>query len=425
MTEKFKEIKRFLPGLELCMKCGFCQYWCPIYQEVRTEGASSRGKNVLIRQLIQGNLGFTNELAIKINQCTLCMACTENCPAKSQTPLAIIAARADFTAVRGIKFPFNIVYRYLLPRRRLFGTILRMASRFQFLFMPKTKGTIRHLAFFLSALGKGRQIPSIAPKFLRQMIPEINLPSVEKDTGIKVGYFTGCMTDYVFPDLGKHIVEFLNRHGVTVYVPRKQVCCGAPVFLGAGDFATGRKIADINASAFEEVDYIITDCATCASAIKSYTQFLADSPERTATYDKFAAKVKDISEFLVDILKLPAEDYHPMPEIQGKTITWHDPCHLCRYMGVRSQPRKILRSIPEIKFVEMPNADRCCGMAGVFSINYYELSSKIADKKIASIQSVDADIVATGCPGCQIQLTDGAIRNKTNIEVKHLMELIE
>ena len=404
------------------MKCGFCTFWCPVYQEERVESSVARGKNMIIRALASGELEFTKELAERLNQCTLCMACTVNCPARVQIPPVIVAARADSARARGIGFPYNIIYRWLLPRRRLFGSVVRIASWFQRL-LPRTRGTIRHLPLFLSALGKGRQIPQIAPRFLRQVVPVVNKP---RGTAVmRVGYFSGCMTEFVFPGVGKKIVDFLTRNGVEVVVPREQGCCGAPVFLGAGDFKTGRKLADTNVKAFEHFDYVITDCATCGSAMKDYVKFLADTPERQQAYSKFAEKITDITEFLVNVLKLPASAYRVLPRFKGKRVTWHDPCHLSRHMGITEPPRQILKSIPDIEYVEMPEADRCCGMAGTFSIQFYDLSQKIADRKMASIDATGADIVVTGCPGCEVQLTSSATRRGRPVEVMHIMELLE
>jgi glycolate oxidase iron-sulfur subunit len=184
-------------------------------------------------------------------------------------------------------------------------------------------------------------------------------------------------------------------------------------------------MADSNVKAFGDVDYIITDCATCASAMKDYVKYLADIPERIRAYTGFGDKIKDITEFLVDILQLPAESYRVAPEYKGKTVTWHEPCHLGRHLGVKEQPRKILKSLPDIRYVEMPDADRCCGMAGTFSIKYYELSRKIAEKKMNSIESTGADIVVTDCPGCEIQLIDGVTQKDMPQKVLHIMELFE
>jgi glycolate oxidase iron-sulfur subunit len=367
----------------------------------------------------------TGEMADKLNRCTLCMTCEQNCPAHTRVPSVVTAARADKVGQRGVPFPYNIIYRWLLPRRSLFGYVVRFASWFQGIFLPKTQGSIRHLSLFLAALGKGRHIPQIAPRFLRQSVPEVNNPPSPLETKFTVGYFTGCMTDFVFPELGKKIIDFLNNNGVEVIVPRGQGCCGAPVFLGAGDFDTGRKMADANVKAFKNLDYIITDCATCASSMKDYAKYLADTDERKKEYTEFGDKIKDITEFLVDILKLPPQAYHVAPEFKGKTVTWHEPCHLGRYLGVKEQPRTILKSLPDIRYVEMPDADKCCGMAGTFSINFYDLSKKIADKKAASIESTGADIVVTDCPGCQIQLIDSTRRNGMSQQVMHIMDLFD
>ncbi len=423
--DRYEQIKRFESDLSQCMKCGFCTFWCPVYQEEHIEASVARGKNMMIRGLLAGELDYTQEYADRLNKCTLCMACTVTCPAKANIPNIIVAARADTVKARGLKFPSNIVYRWLLPRRRLFGWVVRFASWFQGIFMPKTEGTIRHLSLFLSALGKGRNIPQIAPKFLRQMVPVVNVPPAGVKTKMRVGYFSGCMTDFVLPELGKHIINFLTRNGVEVVVPREQGCCGAPVFLGAGDFETGRKMADANVKAFEGLDYVISDCATCTSALKDYAKFLADTPQRKKAYEKFAKKVKDISEFLIDVLDLPVSAYKPSAEARGKKVTWHDPCHLSRHLGITSQPRQVIRSISGVEYVEMPNADRCCGMAGAFSLHYYDLSKDIADKKAASIESTGADIVVSSCPGCEIQLIDSVVRNKLPVKIMHIMELIE
>lgn len=422
---QFEEIERFRKDLESCMKCGFCLSSCPVYQEERVESSVARGKDMMIRALVAGELQYTKEYGERLNNCTLCMTCTANCPAQVQIPSVIVAARADKVRADGVGFPYNIIYQWLLPRRTLFGNIVRFASWFQGIFLPKTEGTIRHLPMFLSSLGKGRHIPQIAPRFLRQTVPEVNKPPAGVKTRLRAGYFTGCMTDFVFPDLGKKIINFLIKNGVEVVIPKQQGCCGAPVFLGAGDFETGRKLADNNVKAFEDFDYVFVDCATCSSAMKDYIKFLADTPVRKKAYANFADKIKHITEFLVDVLKLPASAYTPPPEVKGKKVTWHDPCHLSRHMGIRDQPRQILKSIPGIEYVEMPDADRCCGMAGTFNVHFYDLSKRIADKKLKSIDDTSAEIVVSGCPGCEIQLIDSAIRNGTPVKIMHIMELLE
>jgi len=424
-ANRFEEIKRFETDLEQCTKCGFCAFWCPVYQEEHVESSLARGKNMVIRALVAGELEYTKEFADRLNKCLLCMSCTENCPTKTQIPSVIVAARADKVKAQGVSFPYNIIYRWLIPHRTLFGNVVRFASWLQGILIPKTEGTIRHLPFFVSALGKGRQIPSIAPKFLRQLVPVVNRPPSGVDTKMRVGYFTGCMTDFVFSEVGRKTINFLTKNGVEVVVPQEQGCCGAPVYLGAGDFETGKRLADINVNAFADFDYVVSGCATCVSALKDYAKFLADTSERKTAYAKFAGKVRDLSQFLVDVLQLPTSAYQPSREAKGLKVTWHDPCHLSRHLEVISQPRQVINSIPDIEYIEMPNADRCCGMAGTFSIYYYDLSQKIASKKIEAIKATEADIVVTACPGCQIQLIDNITRHKMPQKVMHIIELLE
>jgi glycolate oxidase iron-sulfur subunit len=424
-ADSFKEIRRFQQDNDLCMKCGFCVSSCPVYREELVESVVARGKNALVKGLLNGQVKFSKKMAEKLDKCTLCRTCAANCPAGVDIPAVITAARADQFRRRGLSFPYNVLYRSVLPRRVLFGRLLKVAGRAQRILAPQAEGRLRHLPLVLSGLGKGRRIPEIAPQFLRQILPERNLPPEGTAVKVKAGYFSGCMTDYVFPELGRKVVSFLTRNGVEVSLPRQQGCCGAPVYLGAGDFATGRKLADANAEAFKDLDYVIVDCATCGSAIRDYPKFLADTPARMKAYSALAAKVVHISSFLVDILRLPSSAYRLEPQYQGKTVTWHDPCHLSRYLGVKVQPRVILRSLPGITYVEMNEADRCCGMAGGFSLHHYELSKKIADRKVNNIIASGADIVVSGCPGCEIQLLDSLARHNSKIEVRHLMELLD
>jgi len=399
--------------------------YCPVYRELRTETAVARGKTKLLSALLSGDLTFSAQMVKHLNDCTLCMSCTQHCPTDTPLPAIMVAARADKLNNLKISFMYRLICRWLLPKRLLFGRMVRLAYWFQKSLGIKTEGTIRHLSFFLFALGKRKHIPQIAPKFLRQSVPEISPPSSNGKRRCTVGYFSGCMTEYVFPDLGKKVIHFLTTNGITVVTPKNQNCCGAPVFLGAGDFDTGRKLADGNVAAFKNLDYVITDCATCASAIKEYSTFLADTDTRHSDYQDLGHRIKNITEFLVDVLQLPASAYTMRPDLKGRKMTWHDPCHLSRYLGVVKQPRQIMQSMPDIDYIEMPNADACCGMAGTFGLKAYDLSKKIADRKAADVKATGADIVVTACPGCRIQLADAVLRHAMPQRVIHIMELFD
>jgi len=154
-----------------------CAFWCPVYQEERTEFSLARGKNAIARELLDGKLEYTDKVADRLNKCTLCMTCTLNCSARAQIPTVIVAARADKVKAKGIKFPYNVVYRSLLPRRKLFGNMIRCASWFQGIFLPKTEGQIRHLPAFLSD-GQGQADSPDCPQ-----IPKTDSPGGKQATG--------------------------------------------------------------------------------------------------------------------------------------------------------------------------------------------------------------------------------------------------
>jgi glycolate oxidase iron-sulfur subunit len=418
------ELEKVHKDTEQCMKCGFCSYVCPVYQEERIESGVARGKNELVKCLINGELELNRDLADRLYKCTACMACTESCPSKAPIPRIVVAARADMARAIGVRFPYGFAYRHLLTNRKLLNKFLRFARFYQSAFMPKTDGMLRHLPSFMSALSQRRQIPALAPQILRRLVGEVSKPPTGVKSVMRIGYFPGCMNEFVQPHISQKTIDFLSRHGVVVVMPRAQGCCGSAAFLGAGDFETGRKIADTNVAAFSGLDCIVTDCATCACTLKEYPRFLADTRERQEAYTLFAGKIKHISQFLVDLMDLPASSFKISPEIKGKKLTWHDPCHLNRHLGVKEQPRRIVKSLADGNYVEMPNAERCCGMAGQFSLYYYDLSRKIAERKLEGIEASDAEIVVTACPGCQYQLTENIARLKKPQRVMSLMEIL-
>jgi glycolate oxidase iron-sulfur subunit len=422
---ELENLTKFQGKVLQCMKCGFCMYFCPVYREIHTEPNVARGRNILAMELLEGAHFDLQHLEERYSKCLTCNRCAQFCPAKVEVATITVAARGDIVANKGLPFTEKVVFARLLNKRRLFGAVLKLASKLQRL-LPRTKGKIRHLPVFLSALGKGRQIPEIARRFLRDELPEVISPPPGVEKRMRVAFFAGCATDFIFPEVGRMTIAFLTRQGVEVLFPKGQGCCGLPVF-GSGAFALARAIADRNVAIFSEpegVDYIITSCASCGSALKEgYGTFLADTKDRASRYARFSAQVKDINEFIVDILKPPSEVFKTtLP--QGTKVTYHDPCHLVRYQKISAQPREIIRSIAGLELVEMREPDRCCGMGGSFNLRYYNLSRQIAEHKMRAIADTGADVVATTCPGCMIQLIDNTIQKKMPQRVMHVMELL-
>jgi glycolate oxidase iron-sulfur subunit len=421
--EDLKELKKIEQYTEQCMKCGFCSFFCPVYQEEKVETAVARGKNYLVRQVLKGNQAFTPELGNIIGKCLLCKRCVAMCPSKTQIDRVVVGARAQMVKQKGLGFIKDFAFRKVMSNRKAFGRYVKLAKTFQWL-LPKTEGKIRHLPDFLKALGQGRNIPEMAKTFLRDQVKPVYKPQDGQAPKMKVGFFMGCATDFVYPELGLKLIDFLTKRGIEVVVPEEQNCCGAAIYF-SGDFETGRMLAEENIKAFKDVDYIVTACGTCSSTLKDYQKYLPDTEDQKERYTAFEKKVKDSTEFIVDTLKIPPAEFKLKKEFEGKTATWHDPCHLVRYQNIKDQPRAILKALKGLKYVEMPNADLCCGMGGSFSVYHYDLTKKIVAKKMDGIRTTGADIVVTACPGCMINLIDGAVQNKMPQKVYHLLELVE
>lgn len=224
----------------------------------------------------------------------------------------------------------------------------------------------------------------------------------------------------MFADESAATVRVLARNGYTVITPKDVVCCGMPA-MGYGRQELVQAMARHNIAIFEKanVQIIVTDCATCGSTLKEYGKLLADDgawAERAAAFSK---KVRDISEFLMEI---------PLEKPQGRVearVTYHDPCHLRRGQKVWKQPRELMKMIDGLEFVELPEADWCCGSAGSQLITHYETSLKVMGRKMDNVQSTGAQFVASGCPGCQMQLNVGVRRRGLKVQVVHPVVLLD
>ena len=219
-------------------------------------------------------------------------------------------------------------------------------------------------------------------------------------------------------DRAKKAADLLSRFGVEVLLPRGQTCCGMPL-MGGGDMEGARRLARKNLRALlgADVDYVVVLCATCGSALRElYPEFLLEESS------ELSSKTKDISEFIADILK-PDSLKTSLPP--GTKLTYHDPCHLAHHLGIVRQPREILRGLKGVEFIEMEEADSCCGMGGVFSFEHPDISREIAEQKIRRIESSRAQVVVTACPGCMIQLMDQIRRREMSQVVLHLVEVLQ
>jgi len=392
--------------IDKCSKCGKCRSVCPVFTETNDESMVARGRITLAEALINDDLDYSGRYLRSLKSCIRCMRCVDACPSGVDVAEIVRSMRAEAAKKLGLSPITKLVFRRVLPNRRLYNLAIRLASIAQRLLPRQRHGKLRHLPLFFR--GERTVPPLVRRTFLERARGYEPLPDAEQ----RVGLFVGCLINYVYPEVGEAVIRLLNRYGIDVVVPPDQVCCGAPV-IAMGDEVAAQKLAERNVKVFRDaqVDTILVACATGGKTLKKdYPQVLGEDSH------EFSASVKDVVEYVAD--PVPS----PIAAVAAK-VTYHDPCHLRWGQGVYREPREILKRMT--RYEEMPDAERCCGMGGTFSLFFHDISRGITDRKMDAIAATDADVVATACPGCMLQLGEGVARCAMDKSVKHLIEIIE
>jgi glycolate oxidase iron-sulfur subunit len=391
-----------------CIKCGLCMTPCPVYNQLYFEGASPRGKVQLIKKILEGKLEPSEYFHRLLFTCLLCETCTVNCPSGLKVDRLMKAMRAEILDRFGLRWQKKMLFNLLTGNRLLPF----------FLFWGRTLGN--PLLSLLPKDGKVGTIPyskfpRLNSKPLRNQYPEI-VPAAEPKG--RVLYFTGCATHYLFENVGRSVINILKRLGVEVILPKGQMCCGLPIFLsGARKMALKNIQKNIELFNRKDVDAVIVDCATCGAALKKeYIHILEEMGENADAARELGGKVQDISQYL---LGFDLEKF--LRPIKGR-VTYHDPCHLLRSQGVKEEPRSLLKRIPGLEFVEMAGADVCCGGGGTFQWEHPQIALGISGNKVQSIKETGASTVASGCPGCRLQIYGNL--GEEPIRVVHPVELL-
>lgn len=400
-----------------CIKCGLCVPDCPTYQTTFKETESPRGRVMLARKVLEGELEPSANFQDQMNRCMDCLSCNSICPvgikpADLALDMRYAAEQVEPTGWKTLLFKHTLRY----PRRLELASLpLRLYQNLGLRWLLHRLGLISRLPARIRDLEN--QLPRIPLRPLRVRIPEVTEPVGEKRYA--VAFFLGCGQSLLHAESSQASVRILAHNGCRIVTPRKTKCCGMPA-RGYGRMAEVLDMARYNIDLYEklEVDYIVTDCATCGSMLKEYAHFFKDDREWAERAGRFSGKVRDVSEFLAGIeLKKPEGRVNA-------SVTYHDPCHMVRAQKVRNQPRDLLRLIDGVNFVEMKGADQCCGSAGSQLVSHYESSSAILDRKIANLADTGAEIVASGCPACRMQLTTGIARAGLEVKVMHPVELL-
>ncbi len=412
---KYEAIEKMLPEIERCLKCGLCRSACPVFAEVLDESGSARGRIAMIEALRENTLSLSPVFCDALSKCLNCKSCMEACPSGIKVDEVVLAARAEI--FKKGRFPFlkKLIFRNLLRRGRLLPPVSKtLAFIERKILRGLPPSSPYRILLPLVKIDKDRILPIFAGRTLMDQFGEIISPKVKPR--MRVGFFIGCATNLIYTGVGRDVLRTLVGEGIEVVLPHDQGCCGMPVYT-SGDRQTGLELAQRNLRAFQKhkVDAIVTACASCGVALKQdYEKILGLGAS------DLGARVYDLSEFLVKYSKLKFDQDHLDPV----KVTYHYPCHLNRGQGIKDAPRRVLEAIPHVDFVEMEEADRCCGGAGTFSLTHYDLSKAIGRRKASFIAASGADVVATSCPSCMIQLADILGRNGLPQKVVHLVELV-
>ncbi|HWI55705.1 MAG TPA: (Fe-S)-binding protein, partial [Bacillota bacterium] len=356
--------------------------------------------------------------------CLGCLACTSACPAGVNYAELFEHARAEAEASGVLRSPkrnliraFAIRWMFMdLNRLQLVGRALRLYQQLGLQTLLRRSGLLKLLPKRLRELEA--MTPDIQPHFSAELIAPVTRAQTQKK--YRVAMLIGCAQDLIFSDINRDTVEVLARNGCEVITPPEQLCCGS-LHAHNGEWELAQQLArkQINQFPPEQFDAIITNAGGCGSHLKHYHKLLADDPayrDRAVLWDK---KVKDIHEWLMQIGIQPPSNHAP-----EQVVTYHESCHLAHGQKIVAQPRQLLQAIPGLKLVELPESNWCCGSAGVYNIVQPEMANALLERKLQHIKSTGAKIIATGNPGCLLQLVNGAKQRGLHLRVVHPITLL-
>lgn len=412
--------------LQQCMHCGMCLPTCPTYDATHRERHSPRGRIALMRAVADGELPVTRTFAEEMSYCLGCLACQTACPAGVHYAELFETARAEVER-RGVlnsaprTFWRTLTLHLLFMRPRLLravGALLRWYQRSGLQTLVRRLGLTRLLPADLRQLEP--QTPTMAERFSPALIDEHESPP--GSARYRTALLTGCMQDLMFSDINRDTVDVLLANGCAVHTPPVQPCCGS-LHMHNGEPGLAAELARrlLTLLPPERYDAIITNAGGCGSHLRHYGSLLADDPHFAAKAKEWDAKVRDIHEWLAEIGARPPT---APPFAQPITLTYHDSCHLAHGQKVVRQPRDLLRQLPGVMWVELPESSWCCGSAGVYSITQPEQSAALLERKVRHLAATNATVLATANPGCHLQIARGAAAAGLSLTILHPVSLL-
>jgi glycolate oxidase iron-sulfur subunit len=414
--------RSYLDLLSDCVHCGFCLPACPTYGSWGDEMDSPRGRIDLMKGLAEGAIALDETVVDHIDACLGCMACVTACPSGVQYDLLIEATRAkiEHEYVRPVEdaaFRRMIFSLFPYPERlRLMAYPLYAAAK------SGLQGAVRKLGLTKLLPKRLAELEALAPPLSREDLGA-RLPvftAAQGERRGRVALVAGCVQRVFFPGVNAATIRVLSAEGFDVIVPDGQGCCGAlSLHSGRDEEAQAFARALIARFEYEAFDHILINAAGCGSTLKSYGELFAAEPAMRARAQRFAGRVADINEFLAGIE--PRAPRGPFPV----RVAYHDACHLAHAQRIREQPRALLRSIPQLELVEIPQGEQCCGSAGVYNLLQPESAHEIGERKVANVLAVAPGLLASANPGCTLQIQSILRERGLVLDALHPIEILD
>ncbi len=399
-------------GLDPCVHCGFCLPACPTYEVTADEADSPRGRIVLMRALARGTLPPDDPgLQTHLDRCLGCRACESVCPAGVVFGPALEDARARIAGARPLPAMLRLALWVLARpvRQRALWALARLV---------RASGLPARLARG-AGTGGGAFAQALAMLAATRSSADAAVPGGPAAPDTSVALFTGCVMEGLFGHVHQATTVALAHNGVGALEVPGQACCGA-LAAHAGDGALARELARVNVRAFDaaaaDAD-IVVNSAGCGAMMKAYGEWLADDP-LAGRARAFSARVRDVSEVLAE--RGPAPGRRPL----ALKVAYDAPCHLLHAQRVADAPLRLLAAVPALDLVPLEGAERCCGSAGLYALIEPAMSREVLASKLAAIRLAAPDIVATGNPGCLMQVGAGLLLDGQRVEVRHPVELL-
>ena len=400
-------------GLDACVHCGFCLQACPTYVNLEDENDSPRGRLVLMRRLLEGDVALDDpDVGKHLDRCLGCRACETACPSGVPYGDLLEATRATMAPVRGVPLVARLMLA-LFKRTMLLRVGMSVSRVVRGTGLPRLLARVLpdRLAFPMAMLA------STSP--VRLPSPVSRLPSPVSRLPSPVTCLTGCVMEGLFTHVNAATQRVLQRNGYTVVESAHQHCCGA-LHAHAGDLAGARELAKRNIAAFEATgtSAIAINSAGCGAMVKQYGHLLKDDATWSARATAVASRARDVSELLAAV---GPREGAPI----ALRVTHDPPCHQMHAQRVVRQPLALLAAIPGLDLVPLEDADQCCGSAGIYNLVEPDTSDAVLAPKLARIAETRATIVATGNPGCMMQIGAGLLLSGSTARVVHPVELLD